>query len=339
MRNLLPSTILVSDWRDQVRSTHIGVYAERLGLTTKGRRWGPCPACGTERENSLPRPPLGVLSGGKGFYANCCRVSMDSIDLVSWKLLGVPGKEAGSGFRQVRAWFEGAPADLQPGRPVEPEALRYPPADEVRRLLQNCMPVARSQDDTVRRFLVDIRGYSARHTPAGLVPPPQWDGWRGIGNWWPYSFRRNFPLVVGAWSAAGALRSVHGRAVRPADRKTTWPAGFSSKGLLFADPWLGRRFLRGRAKAQQVVICEGITDYLWACQERWRMKDDEAATRAILGITSGSEDALRAVPWSRGSVILVLTDPDRQGLKYLEKIADAVSPHPVLRSPVAHLRN
>lgn len=322
-------------WIAEVKSTDIGVYLTQLGLTPKANRWGPCPACSESSERSGRRAPLGILSNRRAVFCNACQTRMDSIDLVAHFLYGKPGRDLGRDFHGVRKWF-GAP-EVIAARESEPavQVRRLPPQDELRFLLRHSTPIFKSRDQRALRYLQYVRGYSVKHTPAAVLPSPDWNGWRRIGSWWPRRWAEDFPVVVTAWTPAGELASIHGRAVDPdAKRKTTWPYDCTSKGLLFTDPTFARPMLKGRAAPDKIVICEGITDFLWACQEQVRENEEYA----VLGITSGAEDGLKTVPWPDRSKIIVLTDPDLAGGRYLERVADAVAPRLVYRSPVALMR-
>ena len=324
-----------ADWRAEVRNTDIRVYMRQLGLQVRGNRWGPCPACNEEAERSGNRAPLGVLGGKKACICNACQTRMDAMDLVAFYLFGKPGKDLGRDFLKVKRWF-GAPEQVEARKTApKPETRTLPPNDELRFLLRHSTPIFKSRDKRVLAYLKDVRGYSLRHTPAAVLPPSSWDGWRRIGKWWPRRWADEFPVVVTAWTPDGKLASIHGRAVAPdARRKTTWPYQCDSRGLLFADPAHARKMLQGQAKPERVYLCEGITDFLWACQEQAR----DTTPYGVIGFTSGCESGLKVVPWPDNTKIIALTDNDRAGGVYLDKIAEACSPRLVYRSPVAVVR-
>ena len=326
----------MTDWRTEIRNTHITVYLRQLGLEVRSNRWGPCPACHEKTERNGQRYPLGILGGKKACICNACGTRMDAFDLVAFYLFGKPGKELGRDFLKVKRWF-GAPEQIE-ARKAQPkeEGRKLPPADELRFLLRNSTPISQSRDRRVIDYLKQIRGYSLTHTPAAALPSSSWQGWERIGKWWPRRWADEFPVVVTAWTPDGKLASIHGRAVaKDAQRKTTWPYQCDSRGLLFTDPKMARPMLKGKTKPERVYLCEGITDFLWACQEQARADTDYG----VIGFTSGFESGLTTVPWPDRTKIIALTDPDRAGGKYLDKIAEALAPRLVYRSPIALVRS
>jgi 5S rRNA maturation endonuclease (ribonuclease M5) len=139
--------------------------------------------------------------------------------------------------------------------------------------------------------------------------------------------------VIPAYDHTGAARSIHARAIDDsAIRKTTWPQGVDSKGLFFADPRLARPMLRGKGtKADKVLICEGLTDYLWSVQSA-------PEDCAVIGIASGSIASLNLVRWPSDVKIYIGADPDAAGDRYASEIAASLSSIPCRRIPLHTLR-
>jgi len=294
--------------------------AADLGLKLgKDRRWGPCPACGDDSK----RPPIYLHHNNTGWTCSRCSAAGDAVDLISFALVGTKGRDAGSRFGEVIAWLkERGEVTIEPvvhqprAEPVRPPALT------LSEMLKQCTPAW--EHDAARAYL-EGRGFT-HPVPAGVVPP-----WFSAP-WWPRFFTRHWPLVVPAYTGHGVLGGLHGKAISGnAPRKSTWPREVESIGLFFADPVLARPMLWGKASPAVVVIAEGITDYLWACHEM-------SGQAAVIGIESGSIDALAHVAFPPDCEIFIGTDPDGAGDEYATKIALTLSPRPCLRLPLHRLR-
>jgi hypothetical protein len=289
------------------RDLDVTTIADQLGLRRRGRRFA-CPACGVEAHHG--RGPIYPTSGGKGWCCSACSRTGDALTLIGWAVAS-NGRPRGAEFRAVLAW-------LQERRHVElleyDRQTRKPraPIDEIAALLRSS--TRPHLDDAARAFL-RARHINPETAPAGVLSSSS-----PSFTWWPSTWSRLFPLVVPAFTGAGRLAGVHARALSSeAPRKSTWPRGVDCSGLLFADPVLARGMLRGERvpSLQGVLICEGITDYLTAASQR-------LSGIGVLGIESGSAQALRVVPWPDGVRIYVATDPDAAGDRYSDAIAAAL---------------
>lgn len=152
--------------------------------------------------------------------------------------------------------------------------------------------------------------------------------------WLPRStlLQPGYPLVVPAFTGAGELASLHGRSVPDRTPKTTNPKGFDFRGLLFLDPLVAQPFFAGVGPTPRaLIVVEGVTDFLRTAQLR---KPDVA----IVGIVSGSADALRIVaPRLRGVELFAACDVGPAGDRYNMLIAAALAPHPVRPLPLIAL--
>lgn len=296
--------------------------APRLGLTTKHRRWGPCPACRAS-VTSDRRPPLRITA--KRWWCNACPATGDAVDLVSWHQLGRAATKGDAELRQVFAFLDDgttatAPATWTPA----PEPERHPPTPaEVAAFLRACPPAA--SDPAVAAYLTG-RHIDPTKVSAGAVP-------LGMANrWWPLSWSRSWRLVVPAFDGDGRLRILHARAIDGSTPKTRWPLNSEASGVLFASR-LGRALLRGEAAPTRLLVTEGLPDFLDACSQA----DDDLA---VLSVESGSTpafDALRErLPAS--TRVYVSTHADLAGDRYAQGIADALAPHPCRRVPLDLLR-
>jgi hypothetical protein len=282
--------------------------------TRKGRRWGPCPACGAEHTDHDPRPPLAIVGNGLGWWCLACGVTGDAYDLASWIVLEVRARDAGRSFRQVLAWLRSD--EVQHVEPRLDAPVERPRG--IAEMLRACERPANVPE--VAAYL-EGRGLDPSKVPAGVVPA------RFSASWWPRAWSSTWRLVVPAVSGRGELLSVQVRAVAgDVEPRMRWPYGCSAGGLLFADPTRARPLLRREpSPATRLVIAEGLTDYL-------TVASGSGEDTAVLGVASGSVVALRLLelPETIRSVI-VATDYDRQGEVYAQQIAEALAPRPVRR--------
>lgn len=271
----------------------------RLGLERHGKRWGPCPACGAERDGRR-----GVLlDKDTGWWCTKCRTGGDALDLVSYRLLGIPARESGPRFRDVLAWFD-ASITLAP-EPAPPPKPQRAPVSSVAALLKLAVPP--TEHGPASSFLRS-RGIAPDTAPCGVLPDT------AGAPFWPAHFSRNWPLVVPAYTARGVLAGLHGRAIGPAPRKSTWPKGIASAGLVFADPVHARPWLRGGPAPLRLLIVEGITDYLAAAS---------TCDMPVLGYESGSLSAIEQIrDWPIR--VIIATDNDEAGDRYARQIASAL---------------
>lgn len=280
----------------------VAPVAARLGLTPAGRhRLAPCPACKADRLARADRRGPVLLRGDDRWWCARCNASGDARDLVALHLRGhrVAGPED---WRAVAEWLGEEHEPVPVARPPEPP--QRPAWQEVARALRT----ATSLPGKAGPFL-------ARRNLPGSVPARLLDpGFRA--EWWPTTWSTTWPLVVPAVDHAGAIRSLHARAIGPAPRKSTWPRDRDATRLFFADPRRARPWLRGLCTAPSVLIVEGLTDYLRACAALpgW----------AVLGIESGSAPGLALAPWTPGQRVHVCTDADPAGDRYAAQLADAI---------------
>ncbi len=230
MRPILPTR---SSWIDAAKAVPVAHVAPALGLTVRGRAFGPCPACNAERrESDTRRPPCGY---GEGWTCYRCKVGGDALDLAARVLTGsrlreLPGERMG----EVRAWYAARGwCDPDPGAsrtasvPVPrrvPVAVPepppdYPPAPEVAALWEACRPVTEALRDewawlTLRRGLVleDLAALDlVRLLPRDPAYPwPAWVPSLGMPRAeWLERYRFASPM----YDATGALRSLRFRAL------------------------------------------------------------------------------------------------------------------------------
>lgn len=318
-----------SSWFDEVRQSapHVLEVAEAVGLTVRRNRFGPCPCC---RRDDPRHPPLTVRHGGAGWMCAACKEHGDAVRLVSWVVTGGP-KPPPQGWDVVRAAFASrgwcAPGDnaagwTPPPAREAPAPEPYPDPGELAGLLRACRRVEETPE--VAEWCRG-RGWTVP-VPAAVLPDvTRWP------SWWPFR-GRPWRLVVSMVDAAGTIRSMHARATEelPPDRdgKTRWPFERRATGLLFADPGVGRRMLRGEIQPRRVLVVEGMTDYLAACA--WQRAGRHEDT-AVLGATSGGFAALAMAGVPRDATVGVATDADAAGDRYATEVVAALAPRDVRR--------
>jgi hypothetical protein len=176
-------------------------------------------------------------------------------------------------------------------RPKGPKPLKRLPPTEVAWLRDRCAKVL---DDTpVCRWLssraINPISVEDLDLARALLPDrpalPRWARFRGRS--WRKTGHR---LVLPLFDADGALRSLQARSVesnpKPGEKAAN-PAGARVAGLVFADG-LAQQFLRGeQTELTDVVIVEGVPDYLtWAT--RWGTDSALEDAPAVFGVVAGS---------------------------------------------------
>lgn len=300
--------------------------AERLGMSRDRRgRWGPCQACGASRLSDGRSP---VRINDRGWWCNSCNTrGNDGIDLVSHRLLGRPGDEAGKDFPRVMAWIEGE----EIASPLEDKSkldvpLDPPPVSEVVALFRRAK---RAHEDPEVAEYLRSRGIRPSLSPAWAMP-------RDFeASWWPGSWSRTWRLLVPAWGPQGQVRTIHARAVVPTqDGKTRWPCGCSTGAPVFADQ-LGRRALRGEwSGIRAIVVTEGLTDFISTSAG---LQNEGRTDHGVWSVESGSESTLRLIRTIEGPTFWVGTHDDVAGDEYAKKVIDALAPRPLYRLPLGLL--
>jgi hypothetical protein len=282
--------------------------AVRVGMFSRRRRWGPCPACGATAAGSDSRPP--VIFREKGWWCVSCKATGDGFTMVAYHL-GLDPKPRGRAFRDILAWLgSGERCEV-----VEQDEEMSAISVDVMPALRAAVPISQARDPRLGSWLA--RRCIGPGAPAGWLP--SWEE-----SWWPRGWSERWPVVVPACTAKGVVMSMHGVAVDSGvDRKTTWPLAASARELLFASAGL-RRWMRGEASApERLLVVEGATDYLSAA--------DQLPT---IGATSGGFTALRLLDIPKTTRVYIGTDPDKAGRVYAQQIADALAPHPVRLLPL-----
>lgn len=154
--------------------------------------------------------------------------------------------------------------------------------------------------------------------PLERAPEPAWARYKGR-SWAEGGWR----LVVPAYDAHGALRSVRARLVtgEAGVPKELPPAGFKAAGLVLCCP-RARELLKSGAGADEVWVVEGVPDWLSVVLMLEARRRKGGAPAAVFGGWAGSWGALCRLP--AGVRVMVATDGDRAGDEYAEAIRAAV---------------
>ena len=320
-------TTHTTDWLAELRGRDIAAVADAVGVRITRDHAAPCPACGAERRGGHDRRgPVRVQAATSRWICTRCEAGGGVVDLVAWAICGCQPRDRHT-WARLREWAGGVDiAAMRPAAPCIDEPMETPrlPRAEVERFLRGALPPKDAVGATAA--FLERRGYdAARLAPYARALRPG-----AAAAWWPAEWSASWSLVVPAWTAAGVLAGVHGRAVDGRTPKTRWPLArvdgvtVAYSRLLFAGG-VALAGLRGSWDGvRRLIIVEGLTDYLAAVCAA----DDGDA---ILGGTSGSWGALADVHPPRAVPIYAATDDDDTGRRYAEQIANAMAPRPVLR--------
>jgi len=346
-------------WAD-LRALALPELAAALDLSPSHRRWGPCPACGSETASGTDRrPPLGLSAHGWV----CCRPGCPSADaprnaaaLMGWSLLGRPPARTAADWGALHAWMwshsltstppldTGAPIPAQrPRKPAPPQAppAPLPPWWEVERLWEESREI---EPDTPEGVWLDgaiphpgdpdtplgtILYHSARALPGPLLP--RWASYQPTGerrrDWYSLGYRVVLPL----YDADGRIASLKVRSIL-ADRPRSYPkelppSGKRLRGLVFADRLALDLWLPGEPCPKIAWVAEGGTDFLsLAARNAWRHVVEGRDPEATLGTFSGGWDARLPAQLRADLRVIVATDDDPAGHRYAATIAATLGP-------------
>jgi hypothetical protein len=233
---------------------------------------------------------------------------------------------------QAAAQLAGYDLDAPDRAAPPPKRREIPPpqrpdANDLAALWTACGSVAdlrehqHDEDSRVIRFLAD-RGIHAGELGvldiARVTPQPHDYDWPA---WWPQAWARSWRIVTLAYEADGIAVSLHARAIDGSTPKTRWPLRCASSGLLFANK-IGHKMLCGIREPQRILVTEGMTDFLSASV----MVANEGREHAVIGITSGSAQALSKVAWPPRVGVAIITHEDRAGETYATQVRAALPP-------------
>jgi hypothetical protein len=317
----------------ELNSNGVIAIAERFGYTVHNHppSVGPCPVCESlTRHNKRKdkRLSVNITHGGYGWYCIQCEAKGDAVGFAAYHILkrkAVTKQDWIEVHQKLSESFNAVPLSLSIKPKLSIVGLTARP--DWKQVLSvwneklSAIPKSSEHEFILSKFkgctisdVVDtgIIKFQDRHKSLG-VP------------WFPWS---NLPYGhVLCFDEKGRVVSLHARALvsdeeldgRP---KTRFPKGYSASGLLLADK-SGVSFLRG-GNTPAVVFTEGLTSTVAASSflrrsGRWNW--------AVIGVTSGSASAVKAIKYPPLISAYVWTDVDNAGEKYAERIREAVPAH------------
>jgi hypothetical protein len=210
----------------------------------------------------------------------------------------------------------------KPARPPLQEKS-YPPAAEVADVWARARPLSEIRDACAawRARGIDVGTVEDRDLARALrcgVRLPRW-AW-GAGSSWSAGAHR---LIVPMYDAAGEMVTLHARAAMKPEGKSKGlsPCGHQVRGSIMADS-LGREMLRAQATPRDVLVGEGVPDFL-----TWATHWGEAAENApaVLAVISGSWSDEIAARIPDGARVGVATHEDDKGEEYAATIARTIA--------------
>lgn len=284
------------DWLSEARNCAPEEVLDRLGVQNHSDRWV-CPACHSAREPKSKkgyrskRPPVKTFVGNRRWFCNSCKFTGDSVDLVSWVLLGKQAKGlAPAEWLKLREWFGVSvtpttrhTAPSAPDYPPQPEIAAYwaglcplpdhatfslhrpttPPDPEVvDRLAGVSRPWWYDAETSIPALWCWLRSRGIppevvswldliRIAPSEAPVPLQANERRVAGYGWPYL------AVAPLFDATGLIRSVLFRAVAAyPGPKSMALRGWDRAGLVMADP-MGRALLSATGEPDPVDMRAG----------------------------------------------------------------------------------
>jgi DNA primase len=307
--------------------------ATHLGITQKGGRYGPCPACTAEQTGSSDkRFPIGRVRGSSnptGWRCFACAAGGDMMDLVAFSLEGCKFREVDD-YSRIRDFFN--VKHFETIEVVTPEK-KLLPENDLSRLMSSMQnrKVSEAQHRHINEYLTK-RGIDADGVDEAFVFDHHfsYNSLKKINTsngkqmaFWPYSWARDYPICVPLYDEMGKQRSFQGRAITKLEhgRKTNCPAGHSTSGLVFACE-NARAYLRGESSFKTLWVVEGEMDFL--CLKANSGPWDQMA---VIGVKNGSHPFFNKVKFPAGSTVVIATHNDEKGDEYAEKIAKAIYPH------------
>ncbi len=325
-----------------------------------GQSLRPCPSCGMIERGSRDRKrgPIGFSRTEISWKCHKCGAKGDVVDFVSFHYFQRPLKHLSKPEQAVvRDWFaekgyctaSGVPSHVLPDPSKRPkvnaptfEGPVRPPKEELNALWENTRTFEQAMEEAttwsapICEWLV-TRRFAPRvldDTKCVRVLPPPVD--YNFPEWFPHQWAGTYRIAAQCFEPDGSFASIHCRSVtyakgrKPAGSKTRWPVGYEAAGLLMANN-AAVEMMKGRAgTVDAFMICEGITDFMRACEQAHR----ESLNLAIVAGTSGSYKNLSKMSIPKTLKIFIATDTDDSGDEYAAIICDQLPEHTLYRMPL-----
>ena len=325
-----------------------------------GQSLRPCPSCGMIERGSRDRKrgPIGFSRTEISWKCHKCGAKGDVVDFVSFHYFQRPLKHLSKPEQAVvRDWFaekgyctaSGVPSHVLPDPSKRPkvnaptfEGPVRPPKEELHALWENTRTFEQAMEEAttwsapICEWLV-TRRFAPRvldDTKCVRVLPPPVD--YNFPEWFPHQWAGTYRIAAQCFEPDGSFASIHCRSVtyakgrKPAGSKTRWPVGYEAAGLLMANN-AAVEMMKGKAGTiDAFMICEGITDFMRACEQAHR----ESLNLAIVAGTSGSYKNLSKMSIPKTLKIFIATDTDDSGDEYAAIICDQLPEHTLYRMPL-----
>jgi predicted P-loop ATPase len=320
----------MNDWISRAKqNSSFESVASNLGMSCKGKRWTPCPACGEEQVGTKDkRGPIGIVrsTNSTGWTCFRCQAGGDMMDLVAYSLEGMKCRDV-SDYSNIKEFFKTKEFTSFEVPSFQKQEV---PAQDLKALWQQIKKQPIQDDGTPDKIdtFLRRRGINPLNVAEAYVMPIgfHYNNLTKVETssgrmmpFWPWKWAQEYPLCVPLVDSKGNLKSFQGRAVEKIkDRpKTMCPIGYSMSGLFFACEQM-RKFLRNESSFTKFWIVEGEMDFI-SLKAR-------GATNPVMGIKNGSLSAFQQFKFPAVSEIIIATHNDQKGDEYAEKIAKAIYP-------------
>tara|TARA_R100000231_G_scaffold102896_1_gene76424 strand:- start:2111 stop:3178 length:1068 start_codon:yes stop_codon:yes gene_type:complete len=349
-------------WIQSAKNARITQAAAELSYSRgNGTSIYPCPSCGMlERGSSdKKRGPVGFNRTEVAWQCHRCGAKGDVVDFVAFHFFQ---QKLGNLDRNqqsvVRDWFaeqgyctpSGVPSHIQPDpkkrpvvTPMPTKGYLRPPEDELQSLwsasttVEAALEQPASFANQLSKWMIERR-FSPKLIDTTecvrILPLP--NDYK-YPEWFTHQWGGIYRVAAPCFEPDGTFASIHCRSVaytrgrQPSSSKTRWPIGYEAGGLLMANT-LAQRMMRGGivSSLDGMLICEGITDFMRACEQAHR----ESLRLAIVAGTSGSYKSLAKINIPTDLKIFIATDSDASGDDYAAIICDQLPKHTLYRVPL-----
>jgi len=349
-------------WIQGAKNARITAIASTLQYSRgNGQSIYPCPSCGLLERGSRDkkRGPVGFSRSEVAWTCYQCDAKGDVVDFISQHFFQQPLRNLDKAQRSVvRDWFaeqgyctpSGVPSHVQPDPttrpPVTPPPTKgyvRPPTDELEDLWSQTLTVEAALEqhanwgNRLGKWMIDRRFAPKLLDTTKCVRILPLPNDYKYPEWFPHQWGGIYRIAAPCFESDGTFASIHCRSVnyakgrQPSGSKTRWPTGYEAGGLLMANQQ-AQDLMKG-VRSQSIdglLICEGITDFMRACEQAHR----ESLQLAIVAGTSGSYKALAKINIPKELKVFIATDTDDSGDDYASEICDHLPEHTLYRVPL-----
>jgi len=349
-------------WIQHAKTAPVTAIAAQLQYKRgNGQSLSPCPGCGLLERGSRDkkRGPVGFSRAEVAWQCHQCGAKGDVVDFVAHHYFQQPLRNLKREEQSVvRDWFaeqgfctpSGVPSHVQPNpanRPqVNPPATKgyvRPPEEELAELwsqtttIEAALEQPATWSNRLSKWIIGRRFAPRVLDSTGCVRVLPIPAEYRYPEWFPHQWGGIYRIAAQCFEPDGTFASIHCRSVsytkgrQPSGSKTRWPSGYEAGGLLMANE-SAQRLMRQKPDdgLGGLLICEGITDFMRACEQSFR----ESLNLAIVAGTSGSYKALSKINIPTSIKIFIATDTDDSGDEYASIICDQLPQHTLYRVPL-----